>query len=211
MQHDDERARLLQLRRHERKHAQGAGIITEARHLLQRAGDIGAPAKVRQAQPVQLWQTSQEIDISGERHGSSWQAAFNVHPNQIVAALQNKKAAAVNRPKTGEIPQKSGGIATGAATPCNRATHARPKTRRGSMTNARTARARQEIQRDNWNTSNREEITFADCARSGRISFPHDDADHDAAHRDESARAKTTTRHSAARDIAPIAFASLST
>ncbi|MGY4484329.1 hypothetical protein ACVWWR_003520 [Bradyrhizobium sp. LM3.2] len=65
VQHDDERARLLQLRRHEREHAQIAGIVAEARHLLQRTGRIGAPAELGEAQSVQLWQTSQEIDISG--------------------------------------------------------------------------------------------------------------------------------------------------
>ncbi len=80
VQHDDERARLLQLRRHEGEHAQIAGIVAERGDLLKRAGGVGA-AEFGEAQAVQP-QASQEIDVSGERHGNSWQATFNVIGNR---------------------------------------------------------------------------------------------------------------------------------
>ncbi len=107
MQHDDERARLLELRRHEREHAQVSGIVAEARDFFQRAGHVRAPAEFGKAQTIHLWQMSQESEISGKRHGNSWQATFNVHPNQIVAAVQNKKPVCCLSP---EITQKSAGI-----------------------------------------------------------------------------------------------------
>jgi hypothetical protein len=109
MQHDDERTRLLKLLRHEREHAKITGIVAKARDFLQRTGRIRAPAELGQAQAIQLWQLSQQIEIFGERHGNSWQATFNVNPNQIVAALQNKKTVRCQSP---EITQKSGEIRT---------------------------------------------------------------------------------------------------
>ncbi len=65
MQHDDERAGLLQLARHEREHAQGPGIVAEADDLFQGAGFIRTAAELGKAQSVQPWQASQQIDIFG--------------------------------------------------------------------------------------------------------------------------------------------------
>jgi hypothetical protein len=65
MQHDDERARLLQLGRHECEHAQVAGIGAEAGDFGKRAAQARASPQLGQTQPIQPWQTSQEIDISG--------------------------------------------------------------------------------------------------------------------------------------------------
>jgi hypothetical protein len=124
MQHDDERARHLQLRRREREHAKIAGIVTEVRDFRQRTGRIRAAAEVGKAQTVHLWQTSQEIDISGEGHGNSWQATFNVQPNQIVAALQNEKCVCCQLP---EIHGESARINRNASTSCRCAAHPRQK------------------------------------------------------------------------------------
>ncbi|MFK4619353.1 hypothetical protein ABIF50_002630 [Bradyrhizobium diazoefficiens] len=124
MQHDDERARHLQLRRRERKHAKIAGIVTEVRNLLQWTGRIRAAAEVGKAQTIHLRQASQEIDISGKRHGNSWQATFNVHPNQIVAALQNEKCVCCQLP---EIHGETARINRNASTSCRCAAHPRQK------------------------------------------------------------------------------------
>src|SRR5262249_53774640 len=58
MQYDDERARLLQLRRHEREHAQVTRIGAESGDLRQRAAQAGASRGFGETLTVQLWQTS---------------------------------------------------------------------------------------------------------------------------------------------------------
>jgi hypothetical protein len=58
MQHDDERARLLQLRRQIREHAQASRIRAEAGDFRQWAVLARAARGFGQAQTIQLWQTS---------------------------------------------------------------------------------------------------------------------------------------------------------
>jgi hypothetical protein len=103
VQHHDKAGRWLQVMGCKREHPEIARIRPEACGLNQRATVTGPQVSFKipkTIDTVQLWQTSQEFDIVGERHRQLLiESSSNAHRQQIVAALQNKKTACCQSPE----------------------------------------------------------------------------------------------------------------
>src|SRR5437667_2537296 len=93
--------------RRERKHPEIPWIRSKSRGFHQWAMLTGPQVSLKipkTIDSVQLWQTSQEFDIVGERHRQLLiETSSNAHRQQIVAALQNKKAACRQSPELWSI------------------------------------------------------------------------------------------------------------
>src|SRR6185312_6018260 len=69
MQHDDQRARLLQLLGYEGEHAQRTGVRSEINDFEKRTVDAVTQATTKPGQsvePIELRQMPQEVDIIGQ-------------------------------------------------------------------------------------------------------------------------------------------------
>ncbi len=109
VQDDDERARTRQLLRHIGEHFERAGIGAKfadfnERTLLRRRSSSAIDSQA--IEPVQLREMAQEFDVLRERQESSWGDCvgrlflIQLYSEQIVAALQNKKAVHCHSPQS---------------------------------------------------------------------------------------------------------------
>jgi hypothetical protein len=99
MQNNDQRARGLQLRRHEGKHPQIARVRSEIADLDNAASNLRTRTATKLEQMLELRQSSQEIDIISKRHRQlpSREIREPQHA-KIVAAPRNKKAVCCQSP-----------------------------------------------------------------------------------------------------------------
>jgi hypothetical protein len=106
MQNDDKGRFPLELGGNKGTHSQGARIGSETDGFDERAAEaaLHAAPKIGEADgAVQLRQASQEFDVLSERHGNSSSMTYNANEQQIIAALQNKKAVRCQSPKFAEL------------------------------------------------------------------------------------------------------------